>query len=199
MLGRTHLVINAALVLTLTPITAPITTVLSNLAISSFACLLPDSDTKNSLINHLIPDKLRAYHYFKHRGIMHSLIGLIFILLFACGIKEIWNFVFQVNLTNFVLMFMLGYLAHIIVDSGSVAGIIWLYPFTNSDQYTLKHYQTLTRPVSYYLKDEQGHLSPVRHFWGRGYQTNGLFEKICLILALIIAILELMRHLLFLL
>ncbi len=82
-----------------------------------FATLLPDLDSKTSKLGR---EKIfRPLQLFlKHRGILHSLLSLIFFSVLI----EIY---FPIVLAGFVL----GYFLHLLTDSLTVRGIALFYPF----------------------------------------------------------------------
>ena len=76
--------------------------------------LIPDIDTPHSILG-----RFNIFSYImKHRGITHTIIGLVLFTL-------IFHFMFG----NFTVGFALGYALHLILDSVTPMGIMWLYPF----------------------------------------------------------------------
>lgn len=78
--------------------------------------ILPDIDTATSFIG----SKLRIVSlFFKHRGAIHS-----FTILVACTI------LFYILTTNafYSLAFASGYLSHLLLDSLTPKGVLWLWP-----------------------------------------------------------------------
>ena len=136
----------------------------------SFGSLLPDIDSKNSLINKSLPINLSEY--FVHRGICHSLIGwLIFCLISLVILFPIICYVKLIG-TMIYLGLVIGYFLHLLEDSFSRSGIIWMYPFGKIDQKSRHKYGAINRPVVRFSNQ-----CPIRHWWGRGYSVGGLGEK----------------------
>lgn len=136
----------------------------------SFGSLLPDIDNKNSLINKLLPINLSKY--FVHHGICHSLIGwLIFCLISLIILFPIICYVKLIG-TMIYLGLIIGYFLHLLEDSFSRSGIIWMYPFGKIDQKSWHKYGAINRPVVRF--SNQG---PIRHWWGRGYSVGSRSEK----------------------
>lgn len=136
----------------------------------SFGSLLPDIDSKNSLINKLFPINLSKY--FVHRGTCHSLIGwLIFCLVSLILLLPVIGYA-QLIGTMIYFGLIIGYFLHLLEDSFSRSGIVWLYPFGKIDQKSRHKYGVINRPVVRF--SNQG---PIRHWWGRGYSVGSLGEK----------------------
>lgn len=87
---------------------------LFNMAAIIVGSLLPDIDTPYSLLG-----KYNILsHAMKHRGITHTLIGMLIFALFV-----------YVLFGNFVWGFVFGYILHLIFDTITPMGIMWLYPY----------------------------------------------------------------------
>jgi inner membrane protein len=85
--------------------------------------ILPDIDEPRSFIGSItrgISDLLNWL--FGHRGITHSLLAFIIILIFCSIFQSFFSFGLA-----------LGYFLHLLEDSFSVSGIRWLQPFDNRD------------------------------------------------------------------
>jgi membrane-bound metal-dependent hydrolase YbcI (DUF457 family) len=87
------------------------------LLVSLIATLIPDVDSKNSFIG-----KIKIFRpinlFTKHRGIFHSFLFLFFLcILFSLFAKE------------FLIAFAFGYALHLLLDSLTLQGIRFLYPF----------------------------------------------------------------------
>lgn len=88
--------------------------------IISIGSLFPDIDKPNSTISSRIPVIPRMISIFsKHRGMFHS-------LFFAFLIPYAMSFFLPVE---YALIFGIGYAAHILLDSFTLAGINFLHPF----------------------------------------------------------------------
>lgn len=136
----------------------------------SFGSLLPDIDSENSLINKQLPINLSKY--FVHRGICHSLIGwLIFCLISLIILFPIICYVKLIG-TMIYLGLIIGYFLHLLEDSFSRSGIIWMYPFGRIDQKSRYKYGAINRPVVRFSNQY-----PIRHWWGRGYSVGSRSEK----------------------
>lgn len=145
-----------------------------------FGSLLPDIDSKNSLINKLLPINLSKY--FVHRGICHSLISwlifclisLILLLSIMLPIILFLPVISHVKLigTMIYLGLIIGYFLHLLEDSFSRSGIIWLYPFGKIDQKSWNKYRVINRPVVRFSNQ-----CPIRYWWGRGYSVGSNCEK----------------------
>lgn len=90
-----------------------------------------------------------------------------------------------------------GYFLHLLEDSFSVAGIRWFNPFTPYDEWAYEHYHTLMRPVNYYDKIDNGKKVPVRHWWGRGYETGSDDELVIVGFSFFLALVALIRAMFF--
>ncbi len=113
MLIKTHLLISLCIGLIFTPyVRYP----LLFLAVILLATYIPDIDTPNSKIgNHWY---LRPFQWFaKHRGIVHSFVFLIGIVILL-----------SLFLPVIALPFFLGYSSHLFADSFTIEGIKPFYP-----------------------------------------------------------------------
>ena len=82
-----------------------------------FAALLPDIDSPNSKLG----SKIKVISlFFKHRGILHSLLILPLIYLVL----------FYFDYSRFALPLLIGYLSHLIGDSITKEGIMLFSPFS---------------------------------------------------------------------
>lgn len=136
----------------------------------SFGSLLPDIDSKNSLINKSLSINLSKY--FVHRGICHSLVGwLIFCLISLIILFPIIGYAKLIG-TMIYFGLIIGYFLHLLEDSFSRSGIIWLYPFGKIDQNSWNRYGAINRPVVRFSNQ-----CPIRHWWGRGYSVGSHNEK----------------------
>ena len=82
-----------------------------------FAALLPDIDSPNSKLGSKV--KIISL-FFKHRGILHSLL-----------ILPVISFIlFYFNFSRFSLPILIGYLSHLIGDSITKEGIMLFSPFS---------------------------------------------------------------------
>jgi membrane-bound metal-dependent hydrolase YbcI (DUF457 family) len=95
--------------------------------LSGLGSVLPDVDSKNSMINKLI-HSYSNNRYLKHRGIMHSLtVPLIIYLVYFAFLRN-----------NLILPFIVGYISHLFLDMLTPLGVPLLAPFAN------KHFKIST-------------------------------------------------------
>lgn len=188
MLGKTHIVATGAIITTYY-VSFPLITnhaLLDAGIATACACLgaiIPDCDTKNSLINKILPFKL--YRHFKHRGFMHTLIGLFcFSLIIGIICLPFNNSLINSAFTALIL----GYFLHLVEDSFSLDGINWFYPFTDYDQYIYHKYHRLARKVNHYVN----HV-PIRHWWGHGMKVGGKIEKTIFWFSIVVIIINLVK------
>lgn len=177
MLGKDHQIVSVALVaggLTLVqpePTLKNLTSDAVMLGSTLVGALLPDIDSSKSIINRYLPLKLS--YFFHHRGLTHSLLGLIIF-----GGLLYWLFHgLMPTILPLYLGLVIGYALHLVEDGFSQAGVRWLAPFSPYDRWSYMNYNIyLCRPVRF--KKRHGKKIPVRHWWGRGYQVGGEFEKV---------------------
>ena len=139
---------------------------------AAIASTLPDIDSKSTKLNQMLPESLR--HAARHRGVCHSLIG------WAIFSAALYALFWPVRHLTFVDIYaaqvycgmITGYLLHIIEDSFSRSGIVWLYPFGKCDDQIYQKYGNVSRPV----KRFENHV-PIRHWWGRGYAVGSKGES----------------------
>ena len=127
----------------------------------------PDMDSHNSKLAKTLPQfwvkRLR------HHGTCHSLFGF---LIFAISLSICFT-IFHIKLLNGLYYGMVfGYFAHLLEDSFSQGGIIWLYPLMPYDQKMWQKYHVILRPVKYF----DSRSRPIRHWWGRGYKVGSKSE-----------------------
>ncbi|RBP59324.1 inner membrane protein [Alkalibaculum bacchi] len=123
---KTHVTISLAVAL---PIMASTNTLsIGSVAALSLGALFPDIDEPYSWIGcrtRGISDLLNVF--FGHRGITHSLLGLLLTFL---------TLVLMVSIINFnavtAIFFVFGYALHLIQDSFSKSGIKWLSPLSDT-------------------------------------------------------------------
>lgn len=122
---RTHM--TTALMVGLPIMAATDTLTIGAVAALSIGAVFPDIDEPNSWIGcrtRGISDLLNTV--FGHRGITHSLMGVILVFLTILLMISILGFSFVVG-----MYFTLGYLLHLIGDSFSKSGVKWLLPFSD--------------------------------------------------------------------
>lgn len=130
--GVNHAVLGAAGgFLAGTYLEAPFTTQLVMAAIGTFGGLLPDADTKSSLLGRLLPN---FWHKLTpgHRGLTHSLLYCAAAFGVALALQLWWqsiglleereHFYYPIALT-------VGALTHLFADSLTVQGVPFFYPF----------------------------------------------------------------------
>lgn len=86
----------------------------------------PDLDHKNSKAGRLLkPVSWLLHTVFGHRGLIHSLLGALFL-------SFVFGFLIQfVGLSSRLTgWFFFGFLAHLVGDSLTPSGIKWFYPFS---------------------------------------------------------------------
>jgi len=87
------------------------------LIVALFSSILPDIDTPFSKIGKFKLSRILNF-FTKHRGIIHSLIFMMFLsILFLFFVNDIW------------LAFTLGYFSHLVLDSFTIQGVRLFYPF----------------------------------------------------------------------
>ena len=114
MLFRTHITLGFLTGLFFVNLLSPSNKILF-MALAIFGSIFPDVDNPTSKIGRLIP----LGHFFKHRGIVHSLFTMAFLSLILS------------LFTDHFYAFSLGFTAHLIVDSLTPMGIGFFYPFTS--------------------------------------------------------------------
>ena len=78
-----------------------------------------------TIIGASIPDIDRILPLFTHRGIVHTLVGAAFFTI-ACKL-----ILLHLNVTIALEMALLvGYVSHLILDTFTHMGIMWMYPIT---------------------------------------------------------------------
>lgn len=88
------------------------------MAVGAVTALLPDIDEPNSMISRRIPIIPHIIGgIFGHRTITHSLLGLVF---FALPVFVFWK--------EYFLVFIIGYLSHLLLDSFTKTGVPLGYP-----------------------------------------------------------------------
>lgn len=106
--GLTHIGIAVFLYFCLFPFN------LEGLAGVIIGAIFPDIDTPHSILG-----RFNVFSYFmKHRGITHTLVGM---LAFAWLVNAIFP-----NISD---GFIFGYFTHLVADSLTPTGIMWLYPY----------------------------------------------------------------------
>lgn len=135
MTGKTHMATGALFAIgcaNLTGQTDPITFV-AGMGVSVFASLLPDIDHTESKISRnplfMLPSHI-VCTFTTHRGIIHSLIGLV-------AMSGIWFLIISllspalsiINLMDTLPYFIAGYFSHLFADTCNKGGVGWLQPF----------------------------------------------------------------------
>ena len=150
---------------------------------STITSTWPDVDSHSLRLAKVLPQFW--VQRLRHRGTCHSLFGF---LIFAISLSICFT-IFHIKLLNGLYYGMIfGYFAHLLEDSFSQGGIIWLYPLMPYDQKMWQKYHVVLRPVKYF----DSRSEPIRHWWGRGYKVGGKSEykfarTICIVgLALLI-------------
>lgn len=84
-----------------------------------FGGTLPDVDSSSSKLGSKV--KVVSW-FFKHRGFFHSLFVLPFISLIL----------YFIGFSNFAIPIIIGYVSHLIADSMTKEGIMFLYPLSKA-------------------------------------------------------------------
>lgn len=110
--GKTHVMIGTGVTLALTcAFSFPVETIWFGAA----AALVPDIDTRKSLLGRWIPVWLIA----KHRGFTHSFFGVcVFTFLCFLCVRDFY----------ITAAFATGYLSHLVSDARTPKGIQWRWP-----------------------------------------------------------------------
>lgn len=183
MLATDHQLTSVSIVMTAGVVThaSPMSGFLSTVVLlgaTSVGALLPDVDQNNSRINKHLPISLGKL--FNHRGMTHSLIGFgLFMSLTYLLFNAVFHFGNMQNAGTHVtyclwLGLSLGYILHMLEDSWSQAGILWLAPFSRPDQWTYEHAhgRIVRKAVRFKDNGPRKKKTPIRHVWGRGYEVG---------------------------
>ncbi|MFO8069506.1 MAG: metal-dependent hydrolase [Alkalibacterium sp.] len=125
MLYKSHVIVTYAAVLPILVSTDSLT--IGNVIALGIGSLLPDIDHPKSFIGNRtrgVSDGISMV--FGHRGLLHSIVGVIFFLLASQFILSS----FQQPL-EWAYWFTAGYIAHLVEDSFSKTGVAWLQPVYN--------------------------------------------------------------------
>ena len=137
MLLKTHIALSVFFILILW---GSVTGKIAFAVIMLVATIIPDIDSASSIINRKIkPFDIIFNFIFKHRGALHSIT--------FCVIFTIILSLFSQKLT---LPFFLGYAAHLLADSFTVAGIRAFWPLKNSVKWIIRT-GGLTEKIIFYL------------------------------------------------
>lgn len=117
MLFHTHLAFAFLVGVFFLPYLAPANPILF-IAIVLFAGILPDIDHSGSKIGKRV--KIIGW-LFEHRGFFHSALGIAFFTLL---------FYLIFNTLTYATAFLLGYASHILIDSITDSGVMFLHPFS---------------------------------------------------------------------
>lgn len=126
MMGRTHLLLGLNTLWLLQPLGTSESLPLLTLAVA-LGTLLPDLDAPNSLLQGLSVGGVRPFVLparaiapFGHRGILHSLSGML--------LTGVLSLPFATAHIEILLAFLLGYASHLAADACTRSGIRLLYP-----------------------------------------------------------------------
>lgn len=98
------------------------------IGLTVFACILPDIDHTKSLIGKLFfPLSKYLSVRFGHRTITHSLIVFLPLVFLVHFLEK-----FYLNTSEYYLIFLFGYLSHLILDMITIQGIPLFYPFNKN-------------------------------------------------------------------
>ena len=117
MLFHTHLAFAFLIGIFFLPYLSPQNPILF-ICIALFAGILPDIDHSGSWLGRKI--KIIGW-IFEHRGFFHSALGIAFFTLL---------FYLIFNSLNYATAFLLGYASHILIDSFTDSGVMFLHPFS---------------------------------------------------------------------
>ena len=111
---------------------------LAAIAGSIMGALLPDIDHRQSCISRILPPLSRLIcKRFSHRTLLHSFLGLgiivTILLLWAIGFRHFLYRTFGINIAPasthaVLLLFSVSYFSHLILDTMTRRGIMYLYP-----------------------------------------------------------------------
>lgn len=122
---KTHITVSLAIGIPLMAATDTLTA--SSVVALTLGATFPDIDEPHSWIGRrtwIVSDII--HHLFGHRGITHSLIGLLVISLGTVLLTTVFNINMMVG-----KYFILGYALHLLEDSFSKSGVAWFRPFIN--------------------------------------------------------------------
>lgn len=120
MLSKSHIIIGVgAAIMAVPTLNLNVTTGVLCVAAAGIGSLAPDIDHPNSKIRRYIPIPVPL----KHRGLTHSIVGVIGLMfLVSILIAPVPSAITP------AAFFMLGYIAHIVADMLTVAGVMLFYP-----------------------------------------------------------------------
>lgn len=131
MTWRTHALagVNALWLLTVAPDGVTPSNIALLSAVAAVGALLPDLDAAESKLKHLQIGGMKPFallspplhRALRHRGLLHSLVGLGIISILAVALTLWWGW--QPSLA-----LVLGYASHLLTDSATRTGIPFLYP-----------------------------------------------------------------------
>lgn len=134
--------------------------------VATIASLLPDIDEPNSIIGKKLPSLSRIIGLGGHRNFTHTIwIPIVLLLLWLFAPSFIQPVVMGV---------FLGYTLHLIEDSLSLRGILWLYPITKWEIN-----KTTGRP---YKKGH--HLYPV--YYRTGSKKETIIRNVAMVVLIIV-------------
>ncbi len=90
--------------------------------ISGLGGLLPDIDEPNSTIGRRIPGSFIVKFLFGHRGFWHSLLAAALVYLLILGVTS----------STFAVLFVAGYISHLLLDACTPSGVPFLYPIKHN-------------------------------------------------------------------
>lgn len=94
---------------------------------SAIGGLTPDIDSPNSKIGRKIkPISWLANRLCGHRGLIHT---PFFVAIVSCLILTLMFISNNINNYYLLISFVIGYTGHLLLDTFTVEGIMWLYPF----------------------------------------------------------------------
>lgn len=97
-----------------------------SLSLLAVGAVFPDIDEPNSYIGRRLSGVSHSFKsIFGHRGLTHSIVGLLLMGAVAYALAEAFGFS-----ENLAFWFCLGYFAHLVEDSFSKKGISWLQPLS---------------------------------------------------------------------
>lgn len=132
MYGANHATLGAAGgFLAGTYIEAPLTLRVIMAGVGAFGGLLPDIDSKSSLLGRYVPNRL--HRYIKHRGITHSLlfVGIVYavawLVQYAGAARDVWG---APAYSYIPLALAVGTATHLFADSLTIQGVPLLAPLS---------------------------------------------------------------------
>lgn len=105
-------------------------TVAGTLALTAVGSLFPDIDSPNSKIGRKIkPISWVVNKLFGHRGLVHTPLFAIGIFGVVLSLMLLFD---KLEHSNLLTGFIVGYIGHLLLDTFTIEGIMWAYPFNKN-------------------------------------------------------------------